>query len=86
MHDHPAFNTTDCETSHVDWEKIGDKERWNWTTEQWILLNFLAFIVDQVHEADLEDLWNLDSINRQAVMLALGQLFSNTTLEENLRD
>lgn len=86
MQDHPAFDTTDCETSRVDWDKLSDKNRWHWTTEQWILLNYLAFILDQVNEASLDDLWDLDSIDRQAVMLALGQLFNEQSLEENLRD
>lgn len=86
MQEHPAFKTTDFETSQVDWETIDDFEHWQYTMNQWILINFLKFLLEEYAEVELGDLYALDAMDRQAVVLALAERFKMNQIQDSLSD
>lgn len=86
MQDHPAFDTTDFEVSRVDWQKIDDFERWQYSLNEWILINFLKFLLDEFSEAELGDLYALNEIERKAVVLALSHRFNANQKQESFLD
>jgi hypothetical protein len=81
MNEHEAFKTTDCEINQIDWEKIDDGE---YTLNQWRLVQVLKFLLDHYCEFELSELNNLSEHDRQVVILALSERYSNKSLEENL--
>ena len=81
MRDHDAFKTTDIEIGQIDWERILDCE---YSKHELILINVLEFLLEDSGEVSLPDLLELNSDDRQVVLLALHERFNAMPLQENL--
>ena len=81
MQDHDAFKTTDIEIGQIDWERILDCE---YSEDELILINVLEFLLEDSGEVSLPDLLELNSNDRQVVLLALHERFNAMPLQENL--
>jgi hypothetical protein len=81
MQDHDAFKTTDIEIGQIDWERI---LRFEYSENELILINVLEFLLEDSGEVSLPDLLELNSNDRQVVLLALHERFNAMPLQENL--
>ncbi len=81
MRDHDAFKTTDIEIGQIDWDRILDYE---YSNDELILVNVLEFLLEDSGEVALPDLLELNSDDRQVVLLALHERFNAMPLQENL--
>jgi hypothetical protein len=81
MRDHDAFKTTDIEIGQIDWDRILD---YVYSEDELILINVLEFLLEDSGEVALPDLLELNSDDRQVVLLALHERFNAMPLQENL--